>query len=219
MRQPDQAYEGTRHGKPNTCPIRSLPRDVSDPHSTSAHHATGRARRRSGYSLTGYMKNPEEVHPFRWAIAAVSTFVVTLGVALFLFALGLIVHESVIWPTATLVTSVVSALLASLLSDWAVRDGTRATTTGVARRSLAWALLPALLILLFPLLVGELRLIWWIGLVAVFTTAMAVYLASRFRGPGEETRRWRASLLWLAGTVVALIAIIFVASLFGLTGA
>ncbi len=158
-------------------------------------------------------------HPIRWAIAVLPTLVIALGAALFLFSLGLIVHEGVIWPSATLATSVVSAVAASVLSDWAIRDGTRAKITGVARRSLAWALLPALLILLFPLLIGALRLIWWIGLVAVYTTVVAFYFARRFRGPSEETRRLKASLAWLTGTFAAVVVIIFVASLFGLTGA
>lgn len=165
------------------------------------------------------MSSQGRANPFRWAIAGLATLIIALVAALFLFALGLIVQEAVIWPTATLATSVVSAVIASLLSDWVLVDGKRAVVTGVARRNLAWALLPALLILLFPLLIGSLRLIWWVGLVAIYTTAVGLYLAARFREPGAQVRRWRASLLWLAGTAAALVAIIFVASLFGLTGA
>lgn len=165
------------------------------------------------------MDNSASANPIRWAVAGVLTLAVALVVALFLFALGLIVHEAVIWPTATLATSVVSALVASLISDWVFRDGKRAMISEVARRSLAWALLPALLILLFPLLIGALRLIWWVGFVAVYTTAVGHFFASRFRGPPEEAKRFGTTFNWLVGTATAIVAIIFVASLFGLTGA
>ncbi len=165
------------------------------------------------------MGSSASAHPFRLAVAWLSTFVLALGAALFLFSLGLIVLEAVIWPTATLATSVIAALAASSLSDWAMGDGTRAWMSEVARRNLAWALIPALLILLFPLLIGQLRLIWWIGLVAIYTTAAGTYFASRLRGPAQESKRLRTAVAWLGGTIAGVIAIIFVASLFGLTGA
>ena len=165
------------------------------------------------------MTDSGSTNPIRWAIAGLLTITLVLGVGLFLFALGLIVQEAVIWPSATLATSVIAALVAAPLSDWARHDGTRAPTGEVVRRTLAWALLPALLILLFPLLIGQLRLIWFIALVAVYTTVAAFFFASRFRAPAADTRRLKTSLYWLLGTALTLIGIIFLASLFGLTGA
>lgn len=165
------------------------------------------------------MTDSAGTHPIRWAVAGLVTLTLVLGVSMFLFALGLIVQEAVIWPSATLATSVIAALAAAPLSDWARQGETNAQTGEVVRRTLAWALLPALLILLFPLLIGQLRLVWWIGLVAVYTTTAAFFFASRFRAPAGDTQRFKTSLYWLAGTALTLIGIIFVASLFGLTGA
>ena len=165
------------------------------------------------------MTDPVGTNPIRWTIAGLVTLALVLGVSLFLFALGLIVQEAVIWPTSTLATSVIAALVGAPLSDWARRDGTVAQTGEVVRRTLAWALLPALVILLFPLLIGQLRLIWWIGLVALYTTSAAYFFASRFRAPAGATHRLKPSLYWLLGTALTLIGIIFLASLFGLTGA
>lgn len=157
--------------------------------------------------------------PIRWTVAGLVTLTLGLGASLFLFALGLIVQEGVIWPTATLATSVVAAVVAAPLSDWARHDGTRAATGEVVRRSLAWALIPALLILLFPLLIGQLRLIWFIALVVVYATTAAFFFASRHRVPAVDTQRLKTSLYWLVGTALTLMGIIFLASLFGLTGA
>lgn len=165
------------------------------------------------------MNAPANAHPIRHTVAWLTTFVIALGAALFLFSLGLIVVEAVIWPTATLATSVVAALVASLLADWAHNDGTRTWISEAARRSLAWALIPALVILLFPLLIGQLRLIWWIAAVATYATIAGTFFASRMRATEQEHSRLRTSLLWLGGTIGAVIVIIFVASLFGLTGA
>lgn len=154
----------------------------------------------------------------RWVIVGVITFVIASIVALILFSMGLIVHESVIWPTATLATSIIAALVASLTSRWIVRPKKDVDVNAVAARSLVWALLPAAVILLFPLLVGSLRLVWWIALVVTYTTAFAVSLTRRHRNT-TSGRPLFISAMWLAGTVAGVIAVVFVASLFGLTGA
>lgn len=155
----------------------------------------------------------------RWATVGAITFVVASVTALILFSLGLIVNESVIWPTATLATSIIAALVASLAARWLTRPRMGVDVSVVAARSLVWALLPAVLILLFPLLVGSLRLTWWIAIVVVYTTAIALRLAARHRVDLQSSRPFRVSAFWLLGTVAGVIAIIFVASLFGLTGA
>lgn len=155
----------------------------------------------------------------RWSAVGVITFVVASVTALFLFSLGLVVNESVIWPTATLATSIIAALVASLSTQWLIRPRMAVDVSAVAAGSLVWALFPAALILLFPLLVGSLRLIWWIVIVVIYSTAIALRMASRNRSDVHRTRPFRAAAFWLLGTVAGVVVIIFVASLFGLTGA
>lgn len=166
------------------------------------------------------MQHTEPRQMLRRVAAVVITLVVAVPVAFILFSLGLVVHEAVAWPTAALAISVVASLVGSWTADGLSRDGGRTLVNQVVARSLLWGLIPAALILLItfvgpPVPAG----VWW-GLVVVFASGVGVILAFRHRS--EKTpppARTLASLWWLAGTVAGVAVIIFIASLFGLTGA
>lgn len=166
------------------------------------------------------MQHTEPRQTLRGVAAVAITIVVAVPVAFILFALGLVVSETVAWPTAVFATSVVASLVGSWTADGLSRDGKRTLVNQVVARSLLWGLIPAALILLIifvgpPVPSG----IWW-GLVVVYTSVVGVILAFRHRS--EKTpppARMLASLWWLAGTLAAVAVVIFTASLFGLTGA
>ncbi len=71
------------------------------------------------------------------------TVVVSAPFALFLVVLGLVVVEYVIFPTATLATGVIAALVAGWAASRLAGDGYRTDIGAVAWRNLAWAIIPA----------------------------------------------------------------------------
>ena len=79
----------------------------------------------------------------RGASVFVITVVVSAPVTLFLFVLGLVVVEFVIFPIATLATAVIAALVAGWAAGRLAGDGYRTDIGAVAWRNLAWAIIPA----------------------------------------------------------------------------
>lgn len=149
------------------------------------------------------------------AVAAI-TVLVTAPVAFVLFVLGLVVAEYVIIPTATLVT----AIFAGLIASWATgtADGSSSEVNAVVVRNLAVAILPAGIAPLVVTMAAPpvLTLI----AVVLYTAITGTVLASRHRVSGSSSRRRLvASGIWIAASIAGVIAVVFVASLFGLTGA
>ncbi len=146
------------------------------------------------------------------------TVVVSAPFALFLVVLGLVVVEYVIFPTATLATGVIAALVAGWAASRLAGDGYRTDIGAVAWRNLAWAIIPAAAAALPFLDVLSPGLL---TLVVVFYTALgATLFAFRHRTPDTSIPRdLRITAAWLGGTVIAVVLIIMVASVFGLTGA
>jgi hypothetical protein len=156
----------------------------------------------------------------RWITTGVLVVLVTAPVAFVLFAMGLVVHEAIIWPTAALASAVTASLAASWTADGLVQDGRRTVLNEVARWNLAWALIPAGLVLSTAFVGGGLPLAVWIGFTVVYTSTVGVILASRHRTDDPaQTRRGIATVLWLGGAAVAVGSVILIASLLGLTGA
>ena len=156
----------------------------------------------------------------RWITTGVLVVVVTAPAAFLLFAMGLVVHEAIIWPTAALATAVVASLAASWTADGLVQDGRRTVINEVAQRNLVWALIPAGLVLSTAFVGDRLPLAVWIGFTVLYTSTVGVILASQHTTDDPaQTRRGVATVLWLAAAAVAVGGVIFIASLFGLTGA
>jgi len=154
---------------------------------------------------------------FRRMLTGVITFVVSAPVSFVLFSLALMVAEMVIVPTAVLATAVITALVASWVASWLAGDRRRTDLNRVVRGNLIWALLPAIAGLVYLRLASHFRPDLLLAVTVIWTTAIAVRLALRNR----KTHAGNAvqSLAWLVGTALAVAAIIFTASLFGLTGA
>lgn len=159
-------------------------------------------------------------HTVGWSFVAVITLLISVAVGFVLFAMGLVVHETVIWPTATLAIGIVAALSAALTSSVLIGDGKRALINPVVVRNLVWALLPAAFMVAIPFIDSLARIPpgFWEPLVAVYATTGGVIFASRYRTSEPGSALIKAAL-WVVGTGAAVIGVIFVASLFGLTGA
>ena len=154
--------------------------------------------------------------PRRRTAVFIITVVVSAPFALFLVVLGLVVVEYVIFPTATLATGVIAALVAGWAASKRAGDGYRTDIGAVAWRNLAWAVIPAAALPFLDVLSPGL-----LALVVVFYTALgATLFAFRHRTPDTSIPRdLRITAAWLGGTVIAVVLIIMVASVFGLTGA
>jgi hypothetical protein len=142
----------------------------------------------------------------------------TAPFAVFLFVMGLVVTERVIYPTASLASSVVAALFAGWAANGVVGDGKRTDLTKVVTRNLLLGLPPAIASILLASAVA--RAIWLLGAVLAYTCITATILAVRHRsGEATVSGDGQATVGWLLGAVVGVGLVIFVASLFGLTGA
>lgn len=148
----------------------------------------------------------------------VITLVVTAPIAFILFAMGLMVAEVVMFPLASLVIAVIAALIASWAAWRLAGDGMRTDVNSVVGHNLAWGVVPAAVALAFPQLLVP--LVFLTGSVLVYTVVVATALAFRHRTADRSIGRKLAQTAgWLAGTGIATAAVIFVASLFNLTGA
>lgn len=134
------------------------------------------------------------------------------------FAMALLVVEFVIFPTMTLIIAVVTALVASWAADSLAADGLHTDLDQTVGRNLVWALVPAALAFLsiFVPPAGPFLLFF----VVIWMVVAATALAFRYRRTRTTTaRRLLQSGVWLLGAGLATTVVIFVASLFGLTGA
>lgn len=146
--------------------------------------------------------------------------VITAPIASIGFAMSLMVAEPVIYPTVALLTALITALVASWLADGLVGDRQRTDLNEVIRRNLMWGIIPALAALASPWL-GHLLLppVFLIAAIVIWTATTATRFAFRYRLTDTSVAsRLARSAAWLFGASLATASIIFVASLFGLTG-
>ncbi len=155
---------------------------------------------------------------FRFLSVFSLSLIGTTPFSVFLFVMGLVVAESIIYPTASLATAAIAGLFAGWASSSVVEDGKRADLNKVVVGNLAIGVIPAVASVLLASAVS--RAVWLIGGVLVFGCVTGTILALRLRtsdatvaGDGQTT------VGWLLGAVVGVGLVIFVASLFGLTGA
>lgn len=154
----------------------------------------------------------------RRLLVGLIVFVIAAPVAFIGFAMALMVAEFVIFPTATLALTVITALIASWTADGLGGDGRHSDLNTVARRNLAWGLIPAAAALAAPWLPPVAAFLLYV--VVLWTVTAATRLAFRYRRTKtSKARRLAQSAAWLMGAGLTTTAIIFVASLFGLTGA
>ena len=157
--------------------------------------------------------------PVRRLLVGLITFVIAAPISFVLFAMGLMVAEMVIYPTATLVTAVITALIASWMAGWLMRDGQHTDLNKVVLHNLAWGIFPALVALAYLRLVFPFPTAFLLGAILLWTTVTATQFAFRFESETSSGARLTSSAAWLVGTGLATAAIIFVASFFGLIGA
>lgn len=134
------------------------------------------------------------------------------------FAMALLASEFVIFPTMTLVIAVVTALVASWAADGLAGDGLHTDLDQAVGRNLVWALMPAAVavVSIFVPPSGPFVLLF----VVIWMTVTATTLVFRYRRAKTSMgRRLAQSGFWLLGTGLTTAVVIFVASLFGLTGA
>jgi hypothetical protein len=151
------------------------------------------------------------------AVFAITT-IGTTPFAVFLFVMGLVVAENVIYPVATLATAAIASVIAAWVTNSIVGDEDRTDLRAVVPWNLAWAVLPAVATIFVASSLN--RSIWLIATVLLYTSLTASLLAFRHRTTeASMVADGKLTVSWLVGAVVAVGIVIFVASLFGLTGA
>ena len=162
--------------------------------------------------------NPTSSLLRRLTVGIVTQLIAT-PISFVLFSMGLVVHEAVMFPLATLVIAVITALIASWITWKLAGNGHRADLSQVIPRNLAWGVIPAVAAAIYPLAPLFPNAVLQ-GAALVYTTAMATRLSFRYRTPETSLARGLGlSAVWVVGTGLAMAAVIFVASLFDLTGA
>ncbi|MDP3878964.1 MAG: hypothetical protein Q8Q07_01490 [Dehalococcoidales bacterium] len=159
------------------------------------------------------------------------TFVVTLVASIFgslpVFALGLIVHEAVSNSLTIMVVGLLAAISSSWLSNLFRIGGMRSRLLHIVATSEIVASILALayfLVTISPAIASVRRLfpanIFLLGAWGVLLTTSACFAAWRFRSPTRNLKRDAIMSLVLPGlAIVAIVATMAIASLFGLTGA
>jgi hypothetical protein len=151
------------------------------------------------------------------SVAAIA-LLVTTPLAVFLYVMGLVVSENIIYPAAALATAAIAALAAGWAANSLTHDESRTDLATVVVRNLVLGVLPAGAAAFLATSLD--RSVWLIALTLVYCSATASVLAFRHRsGEATAVQDGKLTVNWLVGTVVGVGVIIFVASLFGLTGA
>lgn len=146
------------------------------------------------------------------------TLIVTTPLAIFFFVMGLVVSESVMYPTATLAAAAISAVVASWAANSLSVGEDRTNLAAVAVRNLCWGVVPAVASIFLASSID--RSIALIAAVIGYTSFIASILATRHRTGGVSTADYgKLTVSWLVGTMVGVGVVMFVASLFGLAGA
>ncbi len=164
------------------------------------------------------MSEEEPKRFLRFLAVFAITLIGTTPFAVFFFVMGLVVTESVIYPVATLATAAIASVIAAWVANSLAGDEDRTDLPAVVPRNLAWGVLPAVASVFLASSLD--RSIWLISVVLLYTSVTASLLAFRYRTTEASLIvDGKLTVGWLVGTVVAVGLVIFVASLFGLTGA
>lgn len=158
------------------------------------------------------------IRPTRLVVVLGATLISTSPLSVFLFLMALVVSEYVIYPTATMATALISALMAGWATNLLAGDGRRTILSAVLIRNAVCAI-PLAVASIF--IAGSLsRPIWLIAIVIAYCGVTATVFAVRHRTAEAYTAGDGGYTLgWLLGIAVGVGLIIFVASLAGLAGA
>ncbi len=163
---------------------------------------------------------------FSWMLVYASTLIVSAGLALPVFSLGLIVHETV----SNSLTILIMGLIASLSANWLtnllrIRGKNSRLLPVVATSAILAVVLAVLFYLITAFAAGALRRIFPVNISLLIAWGIVLSLGActaawRLRSSARNLKRdiyISAGLLLLAAVIIA--ATIAIASLFGLTGA
>jgi hypothetical protein len=156
---------------------------------------------------------------FTWLLVWLPTQIVSLAAATFLFTLGLILIEFLLYPLALGISALLAGVTAVWASDRVVRDGLQASAEAVVLRCEAAAAVLSLILIAVsasgraagPVILAS-------SASAVVLAVVATYGAITQRVPAQGSQR-RRILLWLLLAVIAIPMVIFIAAQFGWAGA
>lgn len=156
-----------------------------------------------------------------WLLVWLLTQIICSAAMLFLFTLGLILIEFLVYPLALGIGALLAGLTATFAANGLVRDGRQTLVNPVvARCEMAAVIFSILLIAASGMGLLQVRLIFVIVVAAVAMTAIAVYFAGQYRGlPIPDPRKNRRVAIWLFIALAAVPVVIFLASLLGWAGA
>lgn len=165
------------------------------------------------------MSKPSQ--PFALLLIGLLTLIVSLVSSAFLFVLGLILIEFLLYPMALCISALFTGLTAAWLNNWLIADGRHtAPRPVVIACEVVAVVLAALLIILSA--AGSLNFptIFLSSSAALLLAATAFVAARRYRTmqPAEPHEGWQA-VIWIILALVAVPLIIFIADLFGWAGA
>ncbi len=162
------------------------------------------------------------MHMLMNAAAFIAALVGAMAGLMLILPLGLAVHEFVIFPLALGVAALLAALGAAWTGTLLAQGQSRTRLMPVVGVAEATAVLLAILVLANSVLrLGIFDRLIYLALAIEFILALAATVGMQaFRRPGEGKRddlRWTLLLLGMAILLVPIV--VYVASLFGLTGA
>lgn len=156
-----------------------------------------------------------------WLIVLFVTLLVSVVATTFLFTLGLVLVEFLLYPLALGITALLAGLTAVWLTNRLSNDNLQTPVAAVVRWCAGTAVLLALLLILGNAL-GWLPfpVIYVSSSSAIILALVATYAATQLRtaAPVEQPTT-RRIVAWLIIAFLAIPLIIFVASLFGWAGA
>jgi hypothetical protein len=156
-----------------------------------------------------------------WLLVWLPTQIVSLAATIFLFTLGLILIEFLLYPLALGISALLSGLTAAWASNRLVKDGLQTSMEAVVPRcELAAVILSLILIAASATGFTAIPPILTASAAAFVMALVAVYSAMRLRRPPlPGTNSQRRALVWLAIALISIPVVIFIASLFGWAGA
>lgn len=149
-----------------------------------------------------------------------ATTIVTLIVFIGLFTLGLILDERLLYPLALTVTAIISGAVAGWTTNRLVSDGLNTPANPLVIRSIGVGVILTILVFVIR------RAGWFpsppiilIALLSLVLASATTNFALTQRIPTMDANSTRHIVAWIIGAIVAVPVVIFIGSLFGLTGA
>ena len=156
-----------------------------------------------------------------WLLVWLPTQIASLAATIFLFTLGLILVEFLLYPLALGISALICGLTAVWASNRILKDGLQASMEAVVTRcELAAAILSLILIAASAAGFTAVPPILSAGATAFVIALVSVYSAMRLRrAPLPGTNSPRRAIVWLAIALISIPVVIFIASQFGWAGA